>query len=140
MGIDKVAISRKQISVETPLITTEITDNCLYSGFFGSLDSTRVAEIADKITLACEAQQFEYIIIDLGNVEAIDSAVATHLLRLGDVLSLIGVQPIFCGIHGMLARTMVASGVSMGHMKTVANLKSALKLCYELSGLELVKK
>jgi len=70
----------------------------------------------------------------------LDSAVATHLIQLGSVLRLIGVKPIFCGIHGVLARTMVASGISMGDMRTVTNLKNALQMCYELSGMQLVKK
>jgi len=140
MAIDKVAISRKQIEVETPLITTEIAEQCLYSGFFGSLDSARIAEVSDKITQECESKDVEFVIIDLGNVSAIDSAVATHLIQLGSVLRLIGVKPIFCGIHGVLARTMVASGISMGDMRTVTNLKNALQMCYELSGMQLVKK
>lgn len=31
----KVAISRKKIGGEVPIVVSEITDKCLYSGFFG---------------------------------------------------------------------------------------------------------
>lgn len=45
----KVAISRKKIVGELPIVVNEITDKCHYSGFFGTLDSSRIKAITDKV-------------------------------------------------------------------------------------------
>jgi anti-anti-sigma factor len=137
---DKVAISRKQISGEVSLVSNKITDNCIYTGLFGSLDSARMASITENIAVLCESSDIETLIVDLNNVDAIDSAVAAHLFRTSEVMKLLGVKVIFCGINKLVARIMVATNVSIGDVITVRNLKSALLLSYELSGYEVVKK
>lgn len=126
MSPQKVALSRKQIGGEVPMVATEITEECIYSGLFGSLDSSRMAIIIDKITTLANNSQTSLVIIDLGNVEAIDSSVAGHLVKLGNILKLVGVIPIFCGISSELAKTMVSAGVNLGDYLTMRDLKSAL--------------
>jgi len=140
MRSDKVAMSRKQIGGEVPMVVNEITEDCLYTGLFGSLDSARMAIISDRLTELADEKQISLVIVDLGNVEAIDSSVAGHLVRLGNVLKLVGVNPIFCGITGALARTMVTAGVNLGDYTTVRDLKSALKVSFEMSGYQLLTK
>lgn len=138
MPPQKVALSRKQIGGEVPMVATEITDDCIYSGLFGSLDSSRMAAISDKIARLSNSKQISLVIIDLGNVEAIDSSVAGHLVKLGNILQLIGVTPIFCGISAELAKTMVTAGVNLSHYFTERNLKSALLKSFQLSNKKLV--
>ena len=138
MGTDTVALSHKHFGGEVPMMATEITEDCLYIGVFGSIDSGRMAQITHLLTEKCEASQAAVVIVDLANVEAIDTAVSTHLIRLGLVLQLIGVAVIFCGIRGNLARTMVAAGVEFDTFCIVRDLKSALKKSYSMMGLELV--
>ena len=60
-------------------------------------------------------------------------------MRLGHILKLVGVEPIFCGITGELAKTMVTAGVNMGDYKTARDLKSALKISFEIAGYRLLK-
>ena len=134
----KVAISRKKIGGEVPLVVNEITDRCLYSGFFGTLDSTRVKGITDKILDLVSATNIEIIIIDLANVDIIDSTVATHLVRLGDTLVLVGVRVIFCGIQPTIAQTMITSGIDMKGFKISRNVKLAIKEVLAIQGLKLV--
>lgn len=139
MSNETVAISRKHIIGEVPMVVCEIADQCMYTGFFGSIDSGRMAQITDSITKRCELEKASYVIIDLTNVDAIDTAVATHLIGLGKVLRLVGVDSIFCGIGGSLARTMVTADVEFDDDKVARDLKSALQLVYAKSGLKLVK-
>ena len=134
----KVAISRKKIGGEVPLVVNEITDNCLYSGFFGTLDSARMKGITDKILDLVSATNIEIIIIDLANVDIIDSTVATHLVRLGDTLILVGVRVIFCGIQSTVAQTMITSGIDMKGFKISRNVKLAIKEVLAIQGLKLV--
>lgn len=139
MSGQNVAISRKHVIGEVPMIVCEITDSCLYTGFFGSIDSGRMAQITDSLTRRCEKEKAEIVIVDLANIDAIDTAVATHLVRLGKVLEIIGVKIVFCGVRGNIARTMVTAGVEFDIFKITRDLKSALRFCYEFMGLELVK-
>jgi len=134
-----IAISRKQIAGEVPMVATEIIDGCLYTGLFGSLDSSRMQAIVDMLTALCEGKNSRIVIIDLGNVEVIDTAVATHLTKLAQVLKMIGVKTIFCGIKGLLARTMVTSGIALDDLNTVRDMKAALDLSYADLGYKLIK-
>ena len=136
----KMAISRKQIGTEVPMVTNEITDDCIYSGLFGSLDSARMNLISNKIIGLCELKEINVVIIDLGNVSAIDTAVAGYLNKLGATLKLVGVNPIMCGITSELADTMIQAGVKLEDLIIVRNLKQALEKSFEMTGYQLIKR
>jgi len=135
----KVAISRKKIGGETPIVVNEITEKCLYTGFFGTLDSSRMKAITDKILDMLTVTGIELIVVDLGNVDIIDSAVASHLVRLVDTFTLTGVKTIFCGIMPPVAQVMVSAGIDMKGARISRDLKSAVKIVFELQGLKLVE-
>jgi len=139
MNNEKMAISRKQIASEVPMVANEITDGCIYTGLFGSLDSARMNIIGAKITQLCEEKEISVVIIDLGNVKAIDTAVAGYINNLGNTLKFVGVEPIICGITSELANTMVKAGVKLENLIVSRNLKSALKESFKLTGYTLVK-
>jgi len=138
MSPQQVALSRKQIGAEIPMVATAITQECIYSGLFGSLDSSRMAMIIDKITKLSNDKEISLAIVDLGNVEAIDSSVAGHLVKLGNILKLVGVTPIFCGISAELAKTMISAGVDLGVYRTERDLKSALQASFLLTQKKLI--
>ncbi|MBL1243288.1 MAG: STAS domain-containing protein [Sulfurimonas sp.] len=140
MNSEKMAISRKQISTEAPMVTNEVTEQCIYTGLFGSLDSSRMNTVVSKITQLCEKREISVVIIDLGNVDALDTAVAGHLSHLGSILKLVGVAPILCGLKSELAKTMVLAGVTLKDLFIVRNFKEALKESFRMTGYELVKK
>lgn len=124
----RVAISDRQVSFQAPMVVNEIADNCLYSGFFGRLDSARVKAITDKLLSTVSNTGHERVIIDLNSIDVIDSLVANHLVKIASTLKLVGVETIFCGIKPMVAQTMVATGVEVSGFRTVRTLKSALAL------------
>ncbi len=135
----KVAISRKRLGGEVPLVVNELTDKCLYTGFFGTLDSARMKAITDKILEMLTSKGIEIAVIDLGNIDIIDSAVASHLVRLGETLKLVGVDTIFCGIAPSVAQIMITTGISMTGFRITRDLKSAVKLVFEIQGFKLLK-
>ncbi|OUS28550.1 anti-anti-sigma factor [Gammaproteobacteria bacterium 45_16_T64] len=137
MASGQVAFSRKQISGEVAMIANELTSDCIYTGLFGALDSARMAAVSDRLTELANEKQNGVAIIDLANVEAIDSAVAGYMESLARTLKFVGVKCIFCGISGDLARTMVNAGVGMGDFPIVRDLKSALKLALKFNGQEI---
>lgn len=135
----KVAIARKKIGGEVPIVVNELTDKCLYTGFFGTLDSERMKAITDKILEMLGSTGIEVVVIDLANIDIIDSAVAAHLVRLGETLTLIGVKSIFCGILPPVAQTMITAGIEMRGFRISRDLKSAIKIVFEIQGIKLVK-
>jgi rsbT co-antagonist protein RsbR len=124
--MDSVAISRKQIGGESPIVASELFDQCIYSGFFGTIDSARMAAITNKIIQMVENGNYTVSIIDLSNVDAIDSSVASQLVQTSETLNLIGVKTIFCGIRGVIAMTMVKNGVVLGSNTVKKRLKEAV--------------
>ena len=135
----KVAISRKKIGGEVPMVVSEITEKCLYSGFFGTMDSARMKVITDKILSLLTATGIEAVILDLSNVDIIDSAVAIHFVRLADTLTLVGVETIFCGIMPQIAQIMVTAGIEMKGFRISRDLKSAVKEVFIIQGFKLVR-
>lgn len=134
MSHNEVAMSRNQIGGEVPMVASELTEECIYTGLFGSIDSARMNAITERLTELAENRESTVAIIDLANVEAIDSSVASYMIRLANTLRLVGVVPIFCGISTPLAATMVAAGVDLAQYLTTRNLKSALRVALEISG------
>ncbi|WP_029406934.1 STAS domain-containing protein [Thiomicrorhabdus sp. Milos-T2] len=135
---ENVAVSRKQIGGEIPMVVSEISDRTIYTGLFGSIDSARIAEVSDKLIACFEIKEVDYVIMDLGNVDVIDSSVSGYLLRLADTLVLLGITPIFCGIKGYLAESMVKANVNLKEHIIKRNLKAALSTTYEMSGKKIV--
>jgi anti-anti-sigma regulatory factor len=135
--VKRVAMSEKRIGFEAAMVVSNLTDTCLYSGFFGHLDSARMKTITDQILEAIEGTGNDCIVIDLSNVDIIDSAVAAHLIKTGDVIKLIGADVIFCGIRSQVGQAMVTVGVEFSKYIICKDLKTALRKVYELKGLEL---
>jgi len=132
-----VAFSQQAGSLQAPMVVNEIADGCLYSGFFGRLDSARMKIITDRLLEGVERQACNTIIIDLSNIDMIDSLVAAHLQKVGVTLRIIGVRTIFCGISPIVAQTMVGTGVSFDRFTVVRDLKSALRLVLKIDGVSL---
>ncbi|MES2765454.1 MAG: STAS domain-containing protein [Bacteroidota bacterium] len=134
----KVVVSRSKIGGELPIVASEILDNCLYSGFFGTLDYARIKSITDTVMSFTESKDLEMIIIDLSNVDIIDSAVAVHLISIGETLKLVGVEIIFCGMKPFIAQSIIKTGVSISGFTFTKNLKTALQEALKRSGLKIL--
>jgi len=134
-----VAISRRKIVGSTPIVISEIADGCLYSGFFGTLDSARIKKTTDGILELVDRSDNCYLIIDLSNVDVIDSAIAGHLLKLNKTLQLIGMEVFFCGIKPIVAQSIVSAGVVLDNITVFKNLKATLKEVYLRNGYKLVR-
>ncbi len=134
-----VAMSRRQVGAEVPMVASELTDNSIYTGLFGSIDSARMASITESLIQLADERQVQIAIIDLSNVDAIDSSVAAYMVKLGKTLELVGVSSVFCGISGPLASTMIGAGLDLGRFRAVRDLKAALQYSFEATGYRLVR-
>ncbi|MES2765455.1 MAG: STAS domain-containing protein [Bacteroidota bacterium] len=123
---------------ELPIVAGEILENCLYSGFFGTLDHARIKSITDTVMSFAESKDLKMIIIDLSNVDIMDSAVAVQLISIGDTLKLVGIEIIFCGIKPFIAQSINKTGVSIAGLTFTKNLKTALQEALKRSGLKIL--
>lgn len=135
----KVAISRRKLGGDAPIVVTEIADGCLYSGMYGTLDSARIKSVVDLILTLSAASDTDTIIVDLSNVDIIDSAISGQLVKVNKTLHMVGMQAIFCGIKPVVAQSMVNAGVDIGIIDVQKNLKAALREVYRRKGLKLIK-
>jgi len=135
----KVAISRRILGGDAPIVINEISDRCLFSSFYGTLDSVRMKKIIDGMLEIVNRNDNDLIIIDLSNVDVIDSAIAAHLKKLNKLLQLLGMEVIFCGIQPLVANSMVSSGIELENITVEKNLKRALAAVYRKQGYQLTK-
>lgn len=135
-----VAIKESKMGLEVPLVVSRIFENCLYSGFFGRIDSERIKVVTEHMLESVDSYDSDYVIIDLSNIDLIDSAVATHLAKISISLKLSGVEVVLCGIRGVVAQTMAVIGVELNRFTVAKDLSKALNIVYDMSGYQLVKK
>lgn len=136
---DKVAISRRKLGGEAPIVVNEIIDGCLYTGMFGTLDSARMKSVIDLILTITSSSEADVIIIDLSNIDIVDSVIAGQLIKINKTLQIVGMNVIFCGIKPIVAQSMVNAGIDIGNVQVVKNLKVALTEVYKKRGLKLVE-
>ncbi len=134
----KVVVSRSKIGGELPIVVSEVLDGCLYSGFFGTLDPARVKSVTDTILHHADIRDIEYMIIDLSNVEIIDSAVAVHLINIAESLRLLGTEVVFCGMKPFIAQSITKAGISVSGSTFSKNLKTALKVVLKKLNLQII--
>lgn len=137
---NKVAVKEAKMGFEAPLVVSRIFKNCMYSGFFGRLDSERVKIVTERILEVVEDSDYDFLIVDLSNIDLIDSAIASHLIKISNTLRFSGIEVILCGIKGMVAQTMSVVDIQLTSFKIAKDLSKALEILYDLSGYALVEK
>lgn len=94
---------------------------------------------SEVILRRCEDAQSDYMVIDLANVDAIDSAVAQNIVSLSQSLKLMGVSSVICGVRGDLARVLALTKVSFGDVRIFSNLKTSITHILEMQGKEITQ-
>ena len=134
----QVAISRRVLGGEAPIVINELTSRCLYAGFYGTLDSARMKKVIDNIMETVDKSDNDLMVVDLSNVDVVDSAIAEHLKKLNKLLQLVGMEVLFCGIKPIVAQSMINAGVELENITVEKNLRRALQTVYKKQGYELV--
>jgi rsbT co-antagonist protein RsbR len=114
-------------TLSTPII--EVWDKVLTLPMLGHFDSARAAAMMADLLAEVSRKGARFAILDLTGVEAVDASTAAHLLKLIQALRLLGAQGIITGIQPVVAQTMVALGLELTRITTLANLRDALRYC-----------
>jgi anti-anti-sigma regulatory factor len=78
-------------------------------------------------------------IVDLGNIEVIDTSICQHLLDIGVTMQTLGVKVMFCSIKSIVAQTMTKAGIRFTDFDVYKNLEVALNAVYAETGFKLIK-
>ncbi|WP_421377898.1 STAS domain-containing protein [Bacillus salacetis] len=117
--------ANKQIeTLSAPLVP--ITNGVAVLPIVGVINNER-AEIIIELTLAkSQEMELQYLVVDLSGITHIDDEVVSSLLRIVNLMKLVGVEPILTGIRPEIAMQAVRSHVDLASITIESNLANAL--------------
>jgi rsbT co-antagonist protein RsbR len=133
---DKLATIQRQMAMITAQQSTiqelstpilEVWDDVLVMPVIGMLDSSRVADMVQRLLAEVASSQASFVIVDLTGVEVVDTKTADHVMRLMRKVEIIGARCVLTGIRSAVSQTLVDIGVDFGRVTTLRNLKHGLR-------------
>jgi rsbT co-antagonist protein RsbR len=109
-----------------------VWDNVLTVPLIGAMDNQRANELIERLLTAAGRSETRFVILDLTGVDALDTSIAGHLLRLLQSLRLLGVEGLVSGISPRVAQTMVGLGIDMESVRTFRSLRESLRYCMKV--------
>ncbi|KIG12938.1 RsbR, positive regulator of sigma-B [Enhygromyxa salina] len=114
-------------ALSAPLI--EVWDKVLTVPLIGVMDNDETNKLIERLLAEVSRSGARFTILDLTGVEALDTSIASHILRLLASLNLLGVEGMVTGVSPIVAQTMVGLGVDLGSVGTHRTLRDALRYC-----------
>jgi rsbT co-antagonist protein RsbR len=137
--LEVIEAQREQIRhLSLPII--EVWDGVLTLPIVGVLDDARASRIMEGLLDAVVRTQSRHVIVDLTAVEAIDAAVAEHLVRMIRAVELLGARGVLAGMQPAVAQTLVSLQVDLGGIPALADLRGALLDCLRVERAEVSRK
>lgn len=130
-------ISRQQedmLELSSPVL--KAWDGILTLPLIGTLDSARTQVIMENLLTKIVETGAQVAILDISGVPAVDTLVAQHLIKTISAARLMGAECIISGIRPEIAQTIVHLGVDLSTVTTKATKAEALKLAFDMLGLE----
>lgn len=110
--------------LSTPIL--RIAPGALVVPLVGSLDSHRAARVVESLLQSVEEQRAELVIVDITGVPIVDTQVANLLIQAARAARLLGSRTVLTGIRPDVAQTIVALGVDLGDIATLADLRAGI--------------
>ena len=113
------------LEMSTPV--TKIWDGVLFAPIVGIVDSKRSVDIMNKALSSIADTRASTLLLDIGGVAVVDTAVANHLIKIAKAAVLMGCKTIISGISPPIAQTIVELGIDLGSIQTTSTIESALR-------------
>jgi methyl-accepting chemotaxis protein len=113
------------LEMSTPV--TKIWDGVLFAGIVGIVDSKRAVDIMNKALSSIADTRATTLLLDIGGVAVVDTAVANHLIKIAKAAVLMGCKTIISGISPAIAQTIAELGIDLGAIQTTSTIESALR-------------
>jgi len=94
----------------------------------GSIDEDRARAILEVVPFNVQKHRIHCLVIDFSATQKLDTIVVNYLLKIADVLKLLGVKPILTGLRPSLALGALEIGTNLNDLLTVSTVKDALHL------------
>ena len=124
-------IERQQDAISelsTPII--EIWDDVLTLPIIGVVDTRRSLDMTERLLFQIAERRAQCVIIDITGVDVVDTMTADHFVKMIRAAGMLGAYCVVSGITPEVAQTLVRIGVELDGVRTVRNLKDALKRCF----------
>jgi rsbT co-antagonist protein RsbR len=125
-------IRKQQLALQelsTPIL--DVWDDVLALPIIGTVDSSRSAQIMERLLSEIVAKRSRWVIIDVTGVEIIDTQTASHFLRVAKAVELLGARCLLTGLRPAVAQTLVQLNVDLREVRTLRNLKHGLRHCID---------
>ncbi len=113
------------LEMSTPV--TKIWDGVLFAPIVGIVDSKRSVDIMDKALSSIADTRARTLLLDIGGVAVVDTAVANHLIKIAKAAVLMGCKTIISGISPSIAQTIAELGIELGAIQTTSTIETALR-------------
>jgi methyl-accepting chemotaxis protein len=120
------------LEMSTPV--TKIWDGVLFAPIVGIVDSKRSVDIMNKALESIADTRARTLLLDIGGVAVVDTAVANHLIKIAKAAVLMGCKTIISGISPSIAQTIAELGIELGAIQTTSTIESALRDSIATSG------
>jgi len=120
--------SRSLVAMSTPV--TSIWEDILLLPIVGVVDSQRAQDMMTRMLTRIAETSSRVIILDIGGVAVVDTAVANHLIKITKATKLMGCECLISGVSPAIAQTIVELGIDVGAVETTATLKDALEMAF----------
>jgi methyl-accepting chemotaxis protein len=113
------------LEMSTPV--TKIWDGVLFAPIVGIVDSKRSVDIMNKALASIADTRANTLLLDIGGVAVVDTAVANHLIKIAKAAVLMGCKTIISGISPAIAQTIAELGIDLGSIQTTSTIEAALR-------------
>jgi methyl-accepting chemotaxis protein len=113
------------LEMSTPV--TKIWDGVLFAPIVGIVDSKRSVDIMNKALASIADTRARTLMLDIGGVAVVDTAVANHLIKIAKAAVLMGCKTIISGISPSIAQTIAELGIDLGSIQTTSTIETALR-------------
>ena len=117
--------SLAMLEMSTPV--TKIWDGVLFAPIVGIIDSKRSVDIMNRALSSISDTRARTLLLDIGGVAVVDTAVANHLIKIAKAAVLMGCKTIISGISPSIAQTITELGIDLGSIQTTSTIESALR-------------
>jgi rsbT co-antagonist protein RsbR len=118
--------------LSTPVL--QVRERLLVLPIIGMLDSRRAKQMTDSLLRAIRENRARVVVMDITGVAAVDSKVANHLIQTVAAARLMGSLVIVTGLSAEVAQSLVALGVDLAKINTMADLQGGLEEAESILG------
>ena len=119
---------------EFPTPVVELWEGITMLPVIGVLDSARAKQITESILEHIAQTKVEIVILSIGGIAAVDTKVASHILRTAQAVKLMGTEFVITGIRPDVATALVGLGVDLSDVVTRATLHEGLDYSFAKLG------